>query len=421
MGRYEWRPAVTFGAVVKYEMTVHDPVMMGRDGTPPIGGCVESDGGSVAVSAWPGTRRGVRPPIADLLAGRLALTPAYQPILCLASGRIAGYEALARFPDGMGGTPHAWFREARALGLGAELEALAIRRALETAVPVPRRADPFVSVNVSPRFLADPAVRAAFGHGALDRLVIELTEDEAVDDYARLRTAMAPYLARGARFAIDDTGAGFASMRHVTELWPAFFKLDATLTRGLGDDPRRQALVRALAGLALDVGATLIVEGVEEADELTHLARTGLPLLVQGYAIARPGAPWPAISPDARRAWRAAADARTAGETARSGPDRSAARRRRAAVPARQPDPAIEQAINVGGLLAPALRRAGVDTLEGLRALGASGAWDRLRTSTPALATPRTLLALEGAVRGVRWWHLPAAERRRLVEFAATP
>jgi EAL domain-containing protein (putative c-di-GMP-specific phosphodiesterase class I) len=153
----------------------------------------------------------------------------------------------------------------------------------------------FLSVNVGPRYLATAPVRSALRGGSLARLVIELTEEEAVADYAALRAAMAPYVARGARFAVDDAGAGFASMRHVTELRPAFVKLDAQLIRRLRDDTARQALVRALVSFTGAIGATPIAEGVEEPADLALLARTRQPLLLQGYAIARPGPAWPAI------------------------------------------------------------------------------------------------------------------------------
>jgi EAL domain-containing protein (putative c-di-GMP-specific phosphodiesterase class I) len=74
--------------------------------------------------------------------------------------------------------------------------------------------------------------------------------------------------------------------------------------RGPGQGAGAVLHVRALAMLARDVGATLVVEGVERQSDLAHLARTGLPLLVQGYAIARPGPPWPTTSRSAERSIR---------------------------------------------------------------------------------------------------------------------
>ena len=156
-----------------------------------------------------------------------------------------------------------WRRWGSAVGLGAALQALAVQRACTVARAAGLPAETFVSLNVSPRYLSDPMMTAALGHAQFERLVIEVTEEEAVADYGALRAAIAPYLARGARLAVDDAGAGYASMRHVTELRPAFLKLDALLVRGLGDDAARQALVDALVGFAGAVGAIPIAEGAE--------------------------------------------------------------------------------------------------------------------------------------------------------------
>ena len=248
-----------------------------------------------AVEDEEATRRRDRERIMRVLATPTLLVPHFQPILALAKRQVAGYEALARFLLAPVRPPNVWFAEAAALGLGAELQALAVEQARAVARGAGLPVGTFLSVNVGPHYLATAPVRSALRGGSLARLVIELTEEEAVVDYAALRAAMAPYLARGARFAVDDAGAGFASMRHVTELRPAFVKLDAQLIRRLRDDTARQALVRALVSFTGAIGATPIAEGVEEPADLALLARTRQPLLLQGYAIARPGPAWPAI------------------------------------------------------------------------------------------------------------------------------
>jgi EAL domain-containing protein (putative c-di-GMP-specific phosphodiesterase class I) len=250
----------------------------------------------------PSSRRSATRVVQRIIEDPLQLIPLFQPILSLVSGRIVGYEALARLRSDFEHAPAQVFGRAHELGFGAELEALAVRRALDVASAAGFTPDTFVSVNVSPLVLGHPALWAVLRSRDLRQVVIELTEDDAVDDYRALRRVMRRYLDRGVRFAIDDAGAGFASMRHLTELWPTYFKLDALLTRGLGRDQRRQALVRALATLATDVGATLIVEGVEHTEDLMHLARTRLPILVQGYAVARPSPPWPSVSRAAAKA-----------------------------------------------------------------------------------------------------------------------
>lgn len=219
------------------------------------------------------------------------LDPVFQPIQSLTGGGVAGYEALARFRAEPAEPPNVWFERAALAGLGAELQALAIRRAREVAEAERLPAGSFMSVNVSPGLLGDTFVREALA-GDLRRVVIELTEEEAIGDYPSLRSVLAEYRARGARYAIDDAGAGYASLRHVTELRPDFIKLDARLIIGLAGDDGRQALVRAMQIFAHDIGATLIAEGVETEQELALLQQTALPILVQGYAVAHPREPW---------------------------------------------------------------------------------------------------------------------------------
>ena len=255
-----------------------------------------------AVEDEEAVRRREHERILQVLAAPALLVPHYQPILDLADRRVVGYEALARFGLAPIQPPNVWFAQAAAVGLGAELQALAVERARTVARAAGLPPGTFLSLNVSPRYLPAAAVMAALGGGSLDRLVIEVTEEEAVADYAALRGAMAPYLARGARVAVDDAGAGYASMRHVTELRPAFVKLDAELIRGLRDDTARQALLRALVSFTAAIEAVPIAEGVETPADLALLARTRGPLLGQGYAIARPGPAWPAVEPAALRA-----------------------------------------------------------------------------------------------------------------------
>jgi EAL domain-containing protein (putative c-di-GMP-specific phosphodiesterase class I) len=254
--------------------------------------------------------------IAGLLATPDLHRPAFQPILSLVSGTVVGYEGFSRFATEPVRPPDRWFAEATRVGLGPELQALAIERILAAATAAGLPDQAFLSLNVSPRYLAHPAVAAAVARADPSVLVVEITEEETVDDYVALRRAMAPYLDRGVRFAVDDAGAGFASMRHVTELGPAYVKLDAYLVRGMRSRQTLQAFLRALNGFTIEIGAAIIAEGVEKAGDLAVLAQTGFPLLAQGYAIARPGAPWPHVSANASRAWLAASPNRPSAQPA---------------------------------------------------------------------------------------------------------
>lgn len=233
------------------------------------------------------------------LADPSRLQPVFQPIASLGDGHIVGYEALARFPE-RDAPPNVWFAEAEQVGLGAELQALALRRAREEIARDPPASNQFVALNISPSYLAHPAVLAAL-EGDLGSIVLELSEAEQVTDYQALRELIEPYRRRGARIAIDDTGAGYASLRHVTELQPDLVKLDARLITGLGTDLARIALVRSIQTFTREIRATLVAEGVESADDV-ELLRTMAPgLLVQGFAVSRPAPAWPTLHPAAKR------------------------------------------------------------------------------------------------------------------------
>ena len=353
--------------------------------------------------------------IERVLATPDLLQRVFQPILSLVSGTVVGHEAFSRFATEPVRPPDRWFAEAKRVGLGAELQALAIERILAVATQAGLPDQTFLSLNVSPSYLAHRAVADALALVDPATLVVEITEEEAVSDYVALRQAVAPYLERGVRFAVDDAGAGFASMRHVTELGPAFVKLDAYLVRGVSSRQTLQAFLRAIHTFTAHIGASLIAEGVEAPGDLANLTRTGFPLLAQGYTIARPGAPWPRVSGASSRAWLAASRERPTDPSAAVPPRRARGRRR-----PRTAGTPIERSVNIGVFLGTALRGAGIDSLEALRALGAVAAWRRLREAQPEVATQRTLLALAGAVRGIRWGTLPRFEQRELIDAIAS-
>jgi diguanylate cyclase (GGDEF)-like protein len=219
-----------------------------------------------------------------------AIRPVFQPLLELATGRVGGYEALARIPGDR--RPDQWFRQAHRVGLGAELEAAALRVAL--AVPG-RPAGTFLSVNISPVALLTPVVRAALPDDLSD-CVIELTEHELFAAEDVLDDALDDLRARGARVALDDAGAGYAGLQQLIRVAPDILKLDRSLVDGAHADPSRLALIEALAAFGADTGAAVCGEGIEDLEDLRALARVDA-TYAQGYALARPGAAWPVLVP----------------------------------------------------------------------------------------------------------------------------
>ena len=214
-----------------------------------------------------------------------AVRSAFQPIVELATGRLAGLEALARFPRMPIRSPDAWFAEAEAVGMLPRLEAMAIRVALAGLEDVPP--DAFLSLNVSPTALGSPEVQEVLAFAPAHRLVLEITEHSAVEDYVELNRVLGPMRHRGFRIAIDDVGSGISSLRHVVMLAPDMLKIDMTLTSGIHRDPTRHAVVAALASCAGQIDAVSVAEGVGSIEEVDHLLEVGV-MLGQGYALGEP-------------------------------------------------------------------------------------------------------------------------------------
>ncbi len=222
----------------------------------------------------------------QLFATRTLLT-AFQPICHLGTGEIVGTEALTRFVSSPETPPGQWFVEADSIGRGPELEFLALETALLAAADLP--AHLYVAVNLSPAACLDPRLNDMLRDSGLKprRIVVELTERSAVDDYGRLAAALAPLRSAGIRIAVDDAGAGFSSMRHILRLSPELIKLDRTLIAGIYNEPNQRALCAAMVSFASQIGADLVAEGIETSSELSTVTALGVSA-GQGYLLGRP-------------------------------------------------------------------------------------------------------------------------------------
>ncbi|WP_170850674.1 EAL domain-containing protein [Arthrobacter sp. OV608] len=226
--------------------------------------------------------------VAAMLTSRTLLT-AFQPIRALDTGRVIGAEALTRFlsAEDPGISPEAWFVEAASVGLGVDLEIVALQSALSAAASLPE--DLYVAVNLSPRACLDSRVTGVLQTCGLPlgRIVLELTEHHEVTDYGQLGEALTPLRCGGLKVAIDDAGAGFASMRHIVELKPELIKLDREVIAGINADAGLRALGAAMVGFAAEIGASLIAEGIETEAELATVRDLGM-TAAQGYMLGRP-------------------------------------------------------------------------------------------------------------------------------------
>ena len=208
----------------------------------------------------------------------------YQPIYRSSTRRIVGVECLSRFDLEPRRTPDVWFAEAREIGLGVRLELNAILSALDGLRGV--AGDFYVALNVSPQTLISGGIDGYIDDIDPRRVVLEITEHSLVDDYGLLNERLGPLREAGVRIAVDDAGAGYASMRHVLAIHPDIIKLDLSLTRGIDSDSPRRALAAALIEFARQTQSRVVAEGVETASELAALQALGVDD-VQGYHLAR--------------------------------------------------------------------------------------------------------------------------------------
>jgi EAL domain-containing protein (putative c-di-GMP-specific phosphodiesterase class I) len=204
------------------------------------------------------------------------------PVVDLWSGEAVGVEALTRFRSAPA-NPAAWFAEAARFGVGPELELATAASALRA----PGTGEGLVGINLSPATLVSPGFPELLRGVDLTRVALEITEHDAVPDYAAVHAALAPYRAAGLALAIDDAGAGYASFRHILQLQPDFIKIDISLVRDVDQDDARAALVQSLASFARASGAQIVAEGVETQAELDTLAHLGVSL-AQGYLYGKP-------------------------------------------------------------------------------------------------------------------------------------
>lgn len=214
---------------------------------------------------------------------------AFQPIVDHVSRAVFSYEALMRSADG--GPPGPVF-DAVQPGQRHRFDELTRQQAVASAAALglPRH----LHLNCLPAgLLADPwllegTLEEAARHGLTpDRLIVEMTESEVIDDPARFAGIFDHYRARGLRVAIDDFGAGYSGLNLLAAFQPDQVKVDMNLVRGIESHGPRQAIVRAILQCCTDLGIDVIAEGVETPAEYAWFAAEGVRLF-QGWLFGRP-------------------------------------------------------------------------------------------------------------------------------------
>ncbi|MCP5056019.1 MAG: EAL domain-containing protein [bacterium] len=228
---------------------------------------------------------------AMVLAGEVSSV--YEPIVDVTTKTVYGYEALVRGPEGSAfRSPLALFDAAEDEGLLFELDCLCRRAGLEGATEIQTGTALFL--NVRPTSIHDPYFAPDELVHTLQRtnlrpsdVVFEISEQESIENFDAFREVRDAYRALGFRFALDDTGAGYASLQAVIELEPEFIKVDRALVTGLDTDPARKALLQALQAVANTIGAKIIGEGLDRLEELEVLKELNISF-GQGWLFGKP-------------------------------------------------------------------------------------------------------------------------------------
>jgi EAL domain-containing protein (putative c-di-GMP-specific phosphodiesterase class I) len=214
-------------------------------------------------------------------------TTVFQPIFNILENRVVGFEALARFQSTPYRPPNEWFDDAATVGLLEELECTMRRDALghlEKLAP-----NTYLSLNVTPLTVLGQGFADSFSSFPLNRLVLEITEHDCVEDYEKIVQALEPLRQKGVRLAVDDAGAGYASFRHILKLKPDIIKLDRSLIQHIDSSSDHRTLAIALVQFSQNVGSQVIAEGVETPEELSALRNLGVKL-AQGHLLGQPQA-----------------------------------------------------------------------------------------------------------------------------------
>lgn len=210
-----------------------------------------------------------------------------QPIVNLETGRIVGHEALIRGDPARGwATPAALFAWAEAAGQSARVEAACRRKAFEAAVRSGLPDDQWLFVNVN-LTTVDIPLDPGGPTRPPNRVAIEISEQQPVLDNRALREQIAGWQQTGYRIVLDDYGSGYMGEGALLALHPHAIKLDRILIHGIDQDRTREKVVRALAGMARQLGICVIAEGIETEAEFYKLKRLGIQY-GQGFWLGRP-------------------------------------------------------------------------------------------------------------------------------------
>lgn len=221
------------------------------------------------------------------------ITTVFQPIISLKDSSILGYEALSRGPKhSQLHNPEMLFAAARIQNKTSQLELLCNIKALEKAAD--QLGDKLLFINVDPLIFKNEhyknkITKEVFQNKKLtpSRIIFEITEKSAIDDFKQFRKTIDFYLEKGYKIAIDDTGSGYSGLKTISETKPNYIKIDMDLIRNINNDTFKQSILECFVKLANSSNMKIIAEGIETEEELTTLINLGVHC-GQGFFINKP-------------------------------------------------------------------------------------------------------------------------------------
>jgi EAL domain-containing protein (putative c-di-GMP-specific phosphodiesterase class I) len=220
------------------------------------------------------------------------LTVVFQPIVSMEDGKLFAYEALVRCGLKELQNPMVLFQRAVELGCAGRLGRMIREIAVPLSVGKP------IFLNVHPQELHEAWIvrpdDPIFSH---DHVVyLEVTEAMPLTHHDLCMNMLGELRSRAnVELVVDDLGAGYSNLTRILDLEPKVVKLDRGLIVNIDKSPRQQRLVTGVVRLCVDLGATVVAEGIETDDEFNALRDTGAHY-GQGYLFARPAYPMPAVT-----------------------------------------------------------------------------------------------------------------------------
>ena len=218
----------------------------------------------------------------------------FQPIVSVATRRIVGFEALARWRSGLLGpvSPAEFIPIVEEIGLMEEMGAAMLRRACRACAGWPDEIS--VSVNLSStQFRSGHLEKTILGALAAaklapERLDLEITESILLEDRGDTRRTLQDLRAKGLRVSLDDFGTGYSSLSYLLSFPLDRIKIDRSFTMGLGIQERASVLVEGVSAMSRRLGMSVLIEGVETAKQLRMIENLGTIAEAQGYLFSRP-------------------------------------------------------------------------------------------------------------------------------------